>query len=281
MYHVDPCELHLAIRNAPWTAGERRAASTSRRLPVGSMKRKFRGKTCIYCAIPGISEDGDHVVCREFFLVRHRGNLPKVPACKKCNNTKGGLERYLTTVMLFGGRHVDATEALASMAAGRLRGNQKLAREIATGIEYAPSLDSSNHASMTAPFDSEQLRQLYEMIARGLAWEHWALLLPPDSVNVYGWFASPEGSAIFDKIFAQDAKRRVTRQLGKAFLYDGAQAKDPEQFTIWRMSLYGAVMVDEVHTPAQIGYVLTAPKSMAVANEFIRLLERVREPKTA
>jgi hypothetical protein len=61
----------------------------------------------------------------------------------------------------------------------------------------------------------------------------------------------------------------------------GAQAKDAEQFTVWRMSLYGAVMADEDNTPAQIGYVLTAPKAMAAANEFIRLLERVHEPKAA
>lgn len=246
-----------------------------------AMKNRFNGKTCTYCAVPECSEDGDHVVCRQFFLERHRGELPKVPACKKCNNHKGALERYLTTVMLFGGRHAGATESLVSMGPKRLRGNLKLTREIAAGIEYAPPLDSSGHASMTAPFDSEQLRELYEMIARGLAWHHWLLLLPPETVNVYGWFASPEGTAIFNPIFTHNARRRVTSQLGRAFVYEGAQAKDVEQFTIWRMSLYGAVMADEHNTTTQIGYVLTAPKTMAAANEFIRLLERVREPKAA
>jgi hypothetical protein len=110
---------------------------------------------------------------------------------------------------------------------------------LAVTIEYAPPLDSSGHASMTMPLDSEQLRELYEMIARGLAWYHWELLLAPETVNVYGWFASPEETAIFNQIFAHDARQRVTRPLGRAFLYEGAQAKDIEQFTIWRMSLYG------------------------------------------
>lgn len=245
------------------------------------MKNRFKGKTCIYCAIPGCAEDGDHVVSRKFFLERHRGDLPKVPACKPCNNRKSEFERYLTAVLPFGSRHAEATETITTMVPGRLKGDKKLARRLAEGISYAPPLDSSDHASMTVPFDSEQLRELYEMVARGLAWHHWALLLPPETVNVYGWFASPEGTAIFDRIFTHDARRRVTRALGRGFVYEGAQAKDIEQFTIWRMSLYGAVMADADNTPTQIGYVLTAPKSMAVANEFIRLVNRVQEPEAA
>lgn len=34
------------------------------------MKNRFKGKTCPYCAIAECSEDGDHVVCRQFFLER-------------------------------------------------------------------------------------------------------------------------------------------------------------------------------------------------------------------
>lgn len=245
------------------------------------MKNRFKGKTCPYCAVPGCSETEDHVVCRKFFLERHRGNLPKVPACKPCNSRKSELEHYLTAVLPFGGRHADATETLATMVPGRLEGNKRLARELAAGAEYVSPLDSSGDPAFTVPFDSEPLRELFEMIARGLAWHHWVLLLPPDTVNVYGWFASPEGTAIFNQIFAHSARRRVTDQLGRAFLYEGAQAKDFEQFTIWRMSLYGAVIADEHDTPTQLGYVLTAPKTMAGANKFIELLERGREPKAA
>ena len=244
-------------------------------------KNRFKGKTCPYCAVTGSTVDREHVVSRQFFLERYRGDLPKVAACRDCNARKAKLEHYLTTAMLFGARHADATESLATIAPRRLGGNLKLTRELAAGIEYAPPVDSSGHASMTVPFDSDKLRELYEMIARGLVWHHWELLLPPETVTVYGWFASPEGTAIFDRIFTHDARRRVTRQLGRAFLYEGAQAKDIEQFTIWRMSLYGAVMADGDNTPTQIGYVLTAPKTMAAANEFIRLMERVREPQAA
>jgi hypothetical protein len=244
-------------------------------------KNRFKGKTCPYCAVPEITVDGDHVVCRQFFLEKQRGDLPKVAACRSCNGLKGNLEHYLTTVMPFGARHADATESLVTMGPKRLGGNLKLSREIAAGLEYGSPIDSSGQPSMTVPFDSEQLRQLYEMIARGLAWFHWALLLPPNTVNVHAWFASPEGTAIFDPLFALNSRHRITRSLGRAFLYEGAQARDNEHFTIWRMSLYGAVMADEHNTATQVGYVLTAPKTMAAANEFIRLSQKVREPKAA
>ena len=91
----------------------------------GDVKNRFKGKTCVYCAVPACSEDGDHVVCRKFFLERHRGDLPKVPACKPCNNRKSELERYLTAVLPFGGRHAVATETLGTMVSDRLEGNKK------------------------------------------------------------------------------------------------------------------------------------------------------------
>jgi len=244
-------------------------------------KNRFKGKTCAYCALPGSGADGDHVVCRQFFLERQRGNLPKVPACKSCNGRKADLERYLTAVMPFGGRHSEATESLNTMGPRRLGGNLKLARELMAGVQYGVPLDSSGAGTITIPFDSEQLRDLYEMIARGLAWHHWELLLPPATVNVYGWFTTPEGTALFERLFQHNARRRVTRQLGGAFVYEGAQAKDYEQFTIWRMSLYGAVMANNHDKTTQVGYVITAPKAMAAASQFIQLLDRIREPKAA
>ena len=71
-----------------------------------SMSEKYKNKTCVYCMTTNSSEDGDHVVSREFFLPEKRAGLPKVPACKACNNAKATLEHYLTAVMPFGGRHV-------------------------------------------------------------------------------------------------------------------------------------------------------------------------------
>jgi hypothetical protein len=43
--------------------------------------KRYVGKTCPYCRVPGSSTTRDHVVAREFFLIEDRNNLPIVPAC--------------------------------------------------------------------------------------------------------------------------------------------------------------------------------------------------------
>ena len=58
------------------------------------MKHKFQGQACVYCGAE--SETSDHFVGRKFFLVERRGDLPQVPACRRCNNRKSELEGYVT-----------------------------------------------------------------------------------------------------------------------------------------------------------------------------------------
>ena len=63
---------------------------------------------CVYCTTNLSTNNGDHIFAREFFLPNQRGNLPKIPACKPCNDGKSRLEHYLTSVLPFGGRRKDA-----------------------------------------------------------------------------------------------------------------------------------------------------------------------------
>ena len=63
------------------------------------MGKRFKGKTCVYCA--GASETGDHILAREFVPVAHRSQIPQVPACRRCNKDKSDLEHYLTAVLPF------------------------------------------------------------------------------------------------------------------------------------------------------------------------------------
>src|SRR3989442_1792736 len=97
------------------------------------MKDKFKGQICVYCG-KAQATTADHVICREFFLVKHRGHLPQVPACLPCNNEKAALENYLTVVLAFGGRHSHAAENLSTMVPKRLQKNAKLHRELAAGL---------------------------------------------------------------------------------------------------------------------------------------------------
>jgi hypothetical protein len=57
------------------------------------MSKKYKGKTCVYCATEK-SSCPDHVIAREFFPIDERSNLPKVPSCVSCNNKKAKLEHY-------------------------------------------------------------------------------------------------------------------------------------------------------------------------------------------
>ena len=87
---------------------------------------------CVYCSDQPACT-GDHVFARSFFVVRVRDNLPQVPACEACNNRKADLERYLTTVLPFGGLHPDAHENLVEQVPRRLTNNLRLPRELAAG----------------------------------------------------------------------------------------------------------------------------------------------------
>jgi len=73
------------------------------------MSKRFKNKLCVYCLKNPSTPTGDHIFAREFFMQDRRANLPKVPACKHCNNEKSQLEHYLTAVLPFCGRHPDAS----------------------------------------------------------------------------------------------------------------------------------------------------------------------------
>ena len=90
------------------------------------MRKRFKGKTCVYCGVAPSTTTGDHVFAREFFINVRRGNLPKVPACEGCNHEKSKLEHYLTAVLPFGGRHTDSAQNLSTLVEPRLAKNAKL-----------------------------------------------------------------------------------------------------------------------------------------------------------
>src|SRR3990167_5183701 len=100
------------------------------------MSKKYKGKTCVYCQERPSIRQGDHVFSRELFLESERANLIKVPACDECNNDKSKHEHYLTSLLPFGGLHVDAKEHLSTMVPPRLEKNQKLKRELNAGMMY-------------------------------------------------------------------------------------------------------------------------------------------------
>jgi len=243
------------------------------------MSKKHKGKTCVYCATPESSQDGDHVISRAFFLPKNRANLPIVPACKGCNNAKSNLEHYLTAVMPFGGRHASSTENLSTMVPPRLAKNSKLFSLLKKGKKTLPALRNGGpwESEMTLPLDGEKVIQLFELIARGLAYWHWEICLPPETYLVKAAFFNSMGRELFERLLAKNAKERVKISLGDGvFSYEGAQSAECPELTVWRMSLYGAQVSGDtkVMEKCSEAYALTAPRRMPAANELVRLISQ-------
>jgi hypothetical protein len=174
------------------------------------VSKKFKGKTCAYCARTKATTD-DHVFSREFFLVEDRHNLPKAPACAKCNNEKSKLEHYLTAVLPFAGRHAQAVANLQTGVPGRLEKNLKLKRELLSSLKPAWLREGSGLYQRTSivDFDGDKLVRLLKNIGRGLAWHHWKLYLrPDDEVSVI--LLPDMGNAVFQGLHRQYAPRAAS-----------------------------------------------------------------------
>ena len=207
------------------------------------MSKKFKGKTCAYSGAAGASETGDHVLAREFVPVAHRGQIPKIPACKACNKEKSDLEHYLTSLLAFGGRHADAVANLSDNASRRLAKNQKLHRELTAGRSRVWTREPSGLLvhSLTIPIDGERVEKLVGLIVRGLLFHHWGVVLGSDCfVEVLSLTA--RGEAFYDKFDKTNARQRVQNDIGNgALVYSGAQGIDNPQVSVWEVSLYGGV----------------------------------------
>jgi hypothetical protein len=234
----------------------------------GTVSKAYKKNLCAYCCVAD-SSTADHVIARGFFPNDLRANLPKVGACQDCNNKKSQLEHVLTTVMPFGARHGNARKALLAVER-RLAKNQRLHRLLASGIRYAlrPTKGMLCVSEMTIPFDGRKLELLCEYIIKGLARHHWGLNIDTN-VFVRALFLSNQAAAAFDQFFERDAKDRVFSDLGDGvFRYQGIQAIDNINLTLWKMSIYGAEVSGDPLIPGQrvsVIYGVTVAKSSRAA----------------
>ena len=210
------------------------------------MKREFKGQICAYCSVR-VSKTDDHVFAAKFFLERHRDKtLPKAPACKPCNGTKCALENYLTAVLPLGGRHEHALENLEVNVPGRVAGNLKLARELSTSTQPAWLKEGDGLYLPTSmmPFDLQKLAMLLKYIGRGLAWYHWRVYVPAHGfVGVL--FPADSHSAILPGLLQPDNfPIRISQSIGNDTIrYEGMQASDPATLTVWKVMMYGGVVL--------------------------------------
>jgi hypothetical protein len=235
------------------------------------VSKRFKGKTCAYCAREKATTD-DHVFAREFFTLADRHNLPKAPACKGCNSAKGKFEHYLTAVLPFAGRHSQAVANLQSGVPGRLANNRKLKRELLGSMKPAWLKEDGGLYRQTSiiDFDSDKLIGLLKFVGRGLAWHHWKLYLRPgDDVSV---MLMPDmGSAYFATMTSSWRNaQRVVENLGNGTVqYVGVQAPDPPELTVWTIWMYGGLVLsddrpktDGQHESCSMWWVITGPPEL-------------------
>ncbi len=225
------------------------------------MKHKFRDEVCIYCN-DAPAESSDHVVGRKFFLEERRGDLPQAPACKCCNNRKSQLENYLMIVLGFGAKHRDAAVNLKTQVAHRLenKANAKLLRKLQKGYERS--------GGTSIPFEHKPLEELCAMIAKALAWQHFGIRLTKGYSSIASVFAN-DGEGFFAQLLARG--KNVSGDLGEGtFKYEGAQAAEYPELTLWRFEIYGGVDFDgdpKVHGPSSLVVAATGRSEM-IGNLF-------------
>jgi hypothetical protein len=149
------------------------------------------------------------------------------------------------------------------MVPRRLKGNAKLHRQLREhrGRTWTNENGIYIRAS-TVPIDANSLIDLFRYVVRGLVAFHWGTYLEPtDDITVVT--LTELGDKYFDRLLALNTDARAKANLGQGtFRYEGAQAMDCPNISVWRIEAYGGVKfmdrVDSDETASRIG-ALTGP----------------------
>jgi hypothetical protein len=82
---------------------------------------------------------------------------------------------------------------------------------------------------------------LFVLITKGLVWHHWRMLLGTGT-SVRAEPISDTWARKYEAFFTMKARDHKKMDLGEGtFCYEGLQAEDPRELTLWRFSIYGGV----------------------------------------
>jgi hypothetical protein len=229
------------------------------------VSKKFKCKACAYCGGP--STCPDHVIARGFFLPEDRDDLPQVPVCDVCNGKKSALETVLMAVLPFGARHASSGKTLQELVPRRLKKNRRLHRQLGEqqGRVWTKTDAGLIVQTMTLPVDAERLLDLFKWITKGLVWFHWHVRLT-DEHDVTAVTLTAAGEPIFEQYLGHPSSRRVERDIADGtFRYEGVQAYDVPEATMWRFSMYGGIWFGDPKVPGEVASrigVMTGPRSI-------------------
>lgn len=208
--------------------------------------RRFKNKPCVYC-LNGISATGDHVFPREIFEVEDRDNIPKVPACERCNNEKSHLEHYLLSVLPFGGVHSNAEKNLSIDAARRLKKNNKLQTYLRQGMSHVhhPREGTDQERRLGIPIDGNKLHKFSELVCKGLLWHHWKCLVPSE-YTVKAFTPSPAGLDFVGSLFNMNTTHRINANLGDGTVrYKGSMGDPDKCLSVWALQFLGGITITD------------------------------------
>lgn len=230
------------------------------------MSKKYRGKPCVYCGGGALAETGDHIFARKFFLISDRRDLPKVPACNRCNSIKSQLELYATTILPLAGRHAAAIENLKVNVPPRLDRNPPLRRRIQESMTRIWVQENGViQPTGTVAFDWDTIERLFQYIARGLHAFHFGTIVPVES-EVIVEALNAEAEVLWHNEFFSAGASVLQKLGGDTVIYQGIRTSDHEQCSVWRFRMYGgAVMTsgtDVAQASAQHIGALLYPASM-------------------
>lgn len=141
-------------------------------------------------------------------------------------------------ILPFGGKHEQALRNLTDMVPKRLAKNAKTLRGLREGRHV---ITVRGKAHSVVPVESDSLEQLFAMIARGLTWDEWKTLLPPD-ITVETAILTSQVEALYSELFSVPGTNRCERRLaGNTFSYQGVQQKALPLITAWRFHVYGGL----------------------------------------
>lgn len=242
--------------------------------------KKYRGKQCAYCAVEGISSDGEHVLARSFFLDEDKVGLPIVPSCRKCNSAKEKLEDYALMAFSLANRHIDADKFTEKHFYRRKKKRQKLHDSIV--VTAQPILERQSSGLLlpthTINIDTARILKFFELVARGLFFHHRGVAMPSSMRCDSMLFRDEDSAQIIEGLRQSFGSNAIAynEDIGRGNIrYSSLISNEIEGLSFWVMSLMGGIVfgADKIGIGFTRIHIITVPESMSVERrETFRLI---------
>jgi hypothetical protein len=192
---------------------------------------------CAYCGCSPATEE-DHVIARQFFPAdrRYRDNLPKVPACRRCNGAKQKAEDGPGLIFQFGHFSEASQTIIHGRARRTLQKNKRLHRVLQKGLKNVLLRKPSGLLvpSLVINLSHEELSQVwnwFRYVAKGLYFYETGTALPNGhTLHLVKPLSLEQFQGLRDLIGGEGAERREFASGEIRYIFS---RNANEQFTGW------------------------------------------------